>query len=80
LTTDIILFWTLTECDFSIDCGFEYPDQTLKTIAQTSTGITATVNAGYMNLHPTVTAGATYSRTGTKAVELADNKVRESKG
>ncbi|KAF8185843.1 hypothetical protein K438DRAFT_1836412 [Mycena galopus ATCC 62051] len=57
-----------------IDCGFEYPDQTLKTIDQVSKSVTVGVNPGYANLHPTVIPGVSYTKTGTKAVELADNK------
>ncbi|KAJ7030828.1 hypothetical protein C8F04DRAFT_714100 [Mycena alexandri] len=64
---------SIIERDF-IDCGFDQPDQTRKSIDQQSKGATATFNAGYMNLHPTVSAGATYSETRTRTVELADNK------
>ncbi|KAF8185839.1 hypothetical protein K438DRAFT_1836409 [Mycena galopus ATCC 62051] len=49
----------------------ENPDQTLKTIDQTSTGLAVGLNAGYP---ATVAATATYNRGAAKTVELADNK------
>ncbi|KAJ7677627.1 hypothetical protein B0H17DRAFT_111002 [Mycena rosella] len=67
---------TLIDREF-IDCGFDHPDQTLKSIEMESTQLTATVNMGAMNLHPAGGASATYSNTRGKAAELADNKVSE---
>ncbi|KAJ6577891.1 hypothetical protein B0H19DRAFT_1370951 [Mycena capillaripes] len=57
-----------------IDCGFDHPDQTLKSIDQQAVGQTVAVNAGYMNLHPDIAAAAAWSKKRTKTVELADNK------
>ncbi|KAF8132185.1 hypothetical protein K438DRAFT_1947941 [Mycena galopus ATCC 62051] len=54
-----------------IDCGFKYPDQTLD---QSSKSVALGLNLGYANLHPTVIPGVSYTKTGTKTLELADTK------
>ncbi|KAF8185840.1 hypothetical protein K438DRAFT_2154682 [Mycena galopus ATCC 62051] len=57
--------------EFNFSMNSENPEQTLKTIDQTSRGLTVGVNAGYAS---TVAATATYTRGAAKTVELADNK------
>jgi hypothetical protein len=61
--------------NISIDCGFELPDQTRKSIDLKSTQLTAAANVGGMNLHQAGGFSGAYSRTRSKTVELADNKV-----
>ncbi|KAJ7503200.1 hypothetical protein B0H11DRAFT_2223279 [Mycena galericulata] len=61
----------------NLDCGFEEPTQTLKTIFSNNVQNSLGVTAGFTGVHPAPTVKATYSRnkSSTHGLEATDSEV-----